>query len=238
MVSLTCSTRATGGVTLVHARLDGAGVTHRVRLANRLDGPVWPPRREGVPEAGWHGDRFETVVPADGTVAVGYASPAPPTESPLEIVERDACTGNDGRDEPRRDDTVTPSGVLRDLGDPSPPRDAVPIPVTGATDPAGAPNGPAPTPPPEPAEIPEAVSAWLDDVAARVDAAERLAAAESVPAATGALREIGSLDDAETLVRRVADDAEALAAVADRTAALADRADETDVPLETLERIA
>jgi len=67
MVSLTCDADHRDGVTLVTVRLDGAGVAQRVRLTNRLDGPVWPPRRRGVPAEGWNDDCFETVVPADGS---------------------------------------------------------------------------------------------------------------------------------------------------------------------------
>lgn len=128
MVSLSATTDRWDGVTLVTARLQGAGVAQRVRLANRLDGPVWPPRRNGVPEEGWKEGSYETVVPADQTVAVGYASPAPPTDDPLQIAEQ---TIVDQRDD---HEATTPADVLRELGDPSPPRDAVPIPITEESD--------------------------------------------------------------------------------------------------------
>ncbi|MCU4802145.1 hypothetical protein OB920_17350 [Halobacteria archaeon HArc-gm2] len=262
MVSLTCDADHRDGVTLVTVRLDGAGVAQRVRLANRLDGPVWPPRRHGVPAAGWTDDGFETVVPADGVVAVGYASPAPPVDAPVAVVDREIV--EEGTDER----VATAADALRDLGDPSPPRDAVPVPVDDAPEPAAEPepidpehadDGTAetsareraggatrdPTPKtetaPEPSpdgEIPAAVTAWLDDVEERVATAERLAAAETVPEATAAMRAAGGLDDAEALVERLQQDQQSLESVASRADALAERTRAADVPLETLERLA
>lgn len=236
MVSLTCSARAHDGVTLVTARLDGGGATQRVRLTNRLDGPVWPPRRQGIPEAGWDEECFETVVPADGTVAVGYASPAPPAETPLVVVDREVVAG----DEP--DEPVTAADALRSLGDPTPPRDAVPIPIdesarSGEPSRRSAPSDANDVSRPDTA-APDAVEAWFATVEERLALAERLAEAESLPEVTDALRQVGDLADAESLVEDVSADADALETVARRAGGLADRAAETDVPLTTLERIA
>lgn len=255
MVSLTCATDRRAGVTLVTARLDGSGVAQRVRLTNRLDGPVWPPRRNGVPEAGWEEGGFEAVVPADGTVAIGYASPGAPDDPPVEVVDREMVP------EGVADDQVTAAAALRDLGDPSPPRDAVPVsspersrpetdqrpasrqspgsPGTGRPTPdcsAAASTTPSSSPAPSPA--PEAIDGWLDAVEERIATAERLTAARSVPEATAALRDVGSLDDAEKLVEAVDGDVAALTTVAERVEELAERAEETDVPVETLERLA
>jgi len=130
MVSLTCDADHRDGVTLVTVRLDGAGVAQRVRLTNRLDGPVWPPRRRGVPAEGWNDDCFETVVPADGVVAVGYASPEPPVDAPVAVVDREIV------DEGAIGESVTAADAIRELGDPSPPRDAVPVPVDHSPDPS------------------------------------------------------------------------------------------------------
>lgn len=246
MVSLICGVDHRDGVTLVTARLEGTGVAQRVRLVNRLDGPVWPPHRHGVPEAGWEGNRFETVVPADEAVAVGYASPAPPTDSPLAIAEREVV------DENAREDSVSPADALRDLGDPAPPRDAVPIPVADSPEPTEPTNPALPDQPnpgsaerrkPEPTEqsdveAPEAVESWLDAVEQRVTAAERLEAAETVPEATVALRAVGCLEDAETLVETLRREANALESVASRAERLAEQTAAADVPLSTFERLA
>jgi len=119
-------------VTLVEAVLsrESAPVSEdpalRVTVESRL-APVWPPRRDGVPIAGWSGKRFETAVPAGERVAVGFATPAEPADPPVEIVDHDrgAVSSADG---------ATPSDVLRALGDPSPPRDAVPAPGSDDND--------------------------------------------------------------------------------------------------------
>ncbi|EMA68291.1 DUF7857 domain-containing protein, partial [Halorubrum kocurii] len=43
-----------GGVSLVRCRVrNDDAVPRRVRIESRLDGPVLPPRRDGVPETGW-----------------------------------------------------------------------------------------------------------------------------------------------------------------------------------------
>lgn len=229
MVSLTCSAEARNGVTLVTARLDGGGVAQRVRLVNRLDGPVWPPKRDGVPEAGWDGERFETLVPAETTVAVGYASPAPPTDSPLAIVDRATVAGE------THEESVTPASALRDLGDPLPPRDAVPIPLDEPTESSDCVD--SQLDPCSGVGPPDAVR-WLDAVEERIEMAERLTAAETLPEATDALCQIGSLDDAETLVEDLREDARSLDALARRAEELSERAMETDVPLTTLDRLA
>ncbi len=124
MTELEWTVRREGDVTLVEAVLsrDPTPVSEdpalRVTVESRL-APVWPPRRDGVPIAGWSGERFETAVPAGERVAVGFASPAEPVDPPVEIVDRDrgAVSSAEG---------TTPSDVLRALGDPAPPRDAVP----------------------------------------------------------------------------------------------------------------
>ena len=72
----------TDGVTLVETRVTATG-RHRVRLAVRCDGPVWPPRDAGA-DVRW----------ADGTVTVevatargvGFATPAPPASVDVELV--------------------------------------------------------------------------------------------------------------------------------------------------------
>jgi hypothetical protein len=108
------------GVCLVALQLTNTGSARRVRVRNRLDGPTWVPRRAGRPEAGWDEDGFEGVLDAGETRPLGYASPGAPREPPAAIVECEA-TGDD-------DDGAGPTAaaVLRELGDPRPPRDAVP----------------------------------------------------------------------------------------------------------------
>ncbi|WP_248517135.1 DUF7857 domain-containing protein [Salinarchaeum laminariae] len=132
MVELDCTTARPGGVTLVAVRLDNRvdapGVdAHRIRLVSAIDGATWPPRVQGVPAAPWDGDAAEVVVPTGRVGSLGFASPEPPADPPvtIESVEpaaassRGDAVADDVGDDPTADD------VLRVLGDPSPPRDAV-----------------------------------------------------------------------------------------------------------------
>lgn len=123
MVSVDARTVEEDGITLVAATLSGGAVPTRVAVDNRLDGPVWPPRRMGKPEAGWDEDGYEGVVPADGEIAIGYACPAPAADPPLEIVTTERVEEGDDSKEKFQD----ADDVLRGLGTPAPPREAVPI---------------------------------------------------------------------------------------------------------------
>ncbi|MGB9964559.1 hypothetical protein [Halobacterium hubeiense] len=113
------------GVTLVAVRATNDGEhARRVRVANRCDGPVWPPREQGVPAPGWDDGGWEGVVDAGDAKPLGYATPAPPAEPPAEV----AWTERAAETEP------TPAEALADLGDPRPPADAVSPPTTALPD--------------------------------------------------------------------------------------------------------
>lgn len=155
MVALDWRVEARAGVSLVELLVaNPTGVVRRVRIANRLDGPTWPPRREGVPEAGWDDGGFEGLVPAGGRRALGYASPASPVEPPAEVVWTERA--GDADLEPDGSVDATPVGVVRALGDARPPADAVPTPAGES--------------PPDP-DLPESVESWLSGVEARADPA-------------------------------------------------------------------
>jgi hypothetical protein len=196
MVTLDWETDRTDGVTLVRLYVT-AEDRRRVRVENRLDGPVWPPREEGQPAAGWDDDAFEGVVTPDHRLVAGYATPAPPTEPPAEVVaddpadagappgpvgaeavEADArgdrATATDGGsggteagtraetgmetlgqrdngDAPANGPTgasdgeePTPETVVRSLGDPVVPREAVPVPDAPADEASGDREGGSP----------------------------------------------------------------------------------------------
>lgn len=71
------TTTATAGGVLVAVTLrNDTAVDVRVRVENDLEGPVLPPRREGVPAAGWDEEGFTGVVPASGRLGIGYACPS------------------------------------------------------------------------------------------------------------------------------------------------------------------
>lgn len=61
---------------------------HRVRIENRLAGPVWPPRTDGRPVEGWDSDGVSTTVGV-GTTSLGFATSAPPEEPAVDLVESD-----------------------------------------------------------------------------------------------------------------------------------------------------
>jgi hypothetical protein len=220
MVSLTCHTRSVGDVTLVELSLT-AQTTTRVRVTNRLDGSVWPPRTQGVPAEGWDDDGFEGVV--DDRLLLGYASPAPAKSPPVELTE---TTPAEGGDTP-----PTPQDIVRSLGDARPPRDAVGRPAASATRPDDDDQNSPQSPPP-------AVTDWLDAVETRLQAADRLAQASSVADASEAVAAVGGAEDVRSLREQLAVDRQALARVQNRADALADRAERVEIPVETLTRLA
>jgi hypothetical protein len=255
MSSVRTDATEAGGETLVTVVLD-TDTERRVRVESRLDGPVWPPRTNGVPEAGWDETGVTLTVPAAGR-AVGFASPAPPRDPP--VVVRPA--GTDGQSGQGDATAADATAVVRELGDPAPPREAVPLPSAAPTDGSGdraADERPSDRAADEsradvsmavksPADEPLAdesppstdpVAAWLDRVEARVADAERVTEAETVPETTAAVREVGGLDDVRRLTRATAADRRRLLAVARRAEALANRSEATDVPLAALERLA
>ncbi|ELZ76019.1 hypothetical protein C455_15378 [Haloferax larsenii JCM 13917] len=128
-------------VALVTVRFDNTTpVDQRVRLRNRLDGPVLPPRRSGVPEDGWDETGFEGVVPADSTLAVGYACAIDASGddgsslTPEDVVSVDVL----GRDDSEAiSQQASPEDAIRELGPCRPPADVVPAPQPTPTEVAG-----------------------------------------------------------------------------------------------------
>ena len=82
MPTASTETVRTDGVTLVETRVT-ATERHRVRLAVRCDGPVWPPRDAG-PDVRWtDGTVTVEVATAKG---VGFATSAAPASVDVELV--------------------------------------------------------------------------------------------------------------------------------------------------------
>lgn len=122
MITVDADVRRADGVALVTGVLANDGDRERtVRL--RATVPVMPPRRRGVPERGWD-DRTLTVrLPPAASRGVGFATEDPsvtPEDPPIELVDRAV----DDPAEPGELDT--PAGLVRSLGESSPPADAVP----------------------------------------------------------------------------------------------------------------
>lgn len=131
MPELSWTQRRENGVTLVEAVIESTAPNGEtaIKLRSTLSGPVWPPRSQGVPVAGWDGERYETTVESGSRVAVGFASSGEPYEPPIEIVEAKPVA----RVDIDEDDDVDASDVLRALGDPTPPRGAIPTSVPDTT---------------------------------------------------------------------------------------------------------
>ena len=265
MVTLSCTASRENGVTLVTGRVENPDDRRRVRLTSRLDGPLWPPRRQGVPADGWDEEGFECVLAADEVQPLGFASPAPPTDPPLAVAETEPVDADDGGVEPRvAVPTVesTADGVVRALGAPRPPRDAVPTPDPGSGAPSPEPDDVEPTATASRDAEPttaggepggdetdairegigskpgdERLGAALDAVAVRVETAERLSTATRVPDATETLREVGGIAGARDLDAQLSRDAERLSRLATRASELADRAEAATVPVERLDRV-
>lgn len=122
---LETETHRRGGVTLVAARVRNDGEeARRVRMANRCDGSVWPPREHGLPATGWDDGGWEGVLEPGETQPLGYATPAAPASPPVEFAWTERAAGSE----------PTAAGALADLGDPRPPRDAVTPPESGLPD--------------------------------------------------------------------------------------------------------
>jgi hypothetical protein len=242
----------------VRVRNDGA-VPRRVRIESRLDGPVLPPRRGGVPESGWDEEGVTAVIDPGDREAFGFAALADPVDPPVEISSVEPADGDedDGRAAPESESDLARAAV-RDLESHRPPREAVA--GTEAVDrdgdeagggnavgvdedsdtEASGPNGDATGRSENEASAePDAdeVDAWFAAVEARIERAERLADAD-LATATAVVEEAGGLDAVGGLDERVDSDAERLKAIRDRAAALAERAEESEVPTEALEALA
>ncbi|WP_256295843.1 DUF7857 domain-containing protein [Haloarchaeobius salinus] len=121
MVELDVETERRDCVTFVAATVQNASdVARRVTLRTDCR-PLWPPRRQGVPAAGWDEGGVTLTVPAGRTTGVGFATPVAPDEPVLAVQETVPVAGEEAHTEP------TPEHVVRALGDPTPPADAVPV---------------------------------------------------------------------------------------------------------------
>lgn len=229
------------GVTFVQVAVE-SDTERAVRIENCLSGPVWPPRAEGLPAPGWDEDGYEGTVPADRPLVLGYASPAEPTEPPVELVDRGPP--EDGEDAP------TPRAVVHALGEAGPPRAAVPqirvgadgagVPENGAAAATRAGDGSSPqrgSDGPDTASPPSALDTWLAALDRRADRAERLADVSSVAAAREAIAQTGGMAAVRQLETQLETDRAALERVRSRLASVDARLDDVAVPTETLERL-
>jgi hypothetical protein len=216
MVTLDWCVESRAGVSLVELTVaNPTDCARRVRVANRLDGAVWPPRREGVPEAGWDDGGFEGVLAPGECRALGYASPAESVEPPAELVWTERAGASDPIENTERagpsertDDAgwsadATPESVLRSLGDPRPPADAVPRPALPDSDRANPGSADSDS------VVPDPVESWLSDLAERAECG-----GDSARPADSALTD-DDMSALETVARRIEELREAATALGD-----------------------
>ncbi len=235
------TTTATAGGVLVAVTLhNDAAVAVRVRVENDLDGPVLPPRREGVPAAGWDDDGFTGSIPANARLGIGYACPTAdgggvggtprnPDDSDPEPVSLEVLGPADGGESSTPDRVAA---AVRSLGRATPPADAVPTAVTADAD---APDPSADYHPCRcgdpvesgPSDVPPPVAAWLDAVETRVRRAEDLTDA-TADGAAAVLADCGGVDGVATLPDELERDLASLRATGGRIERLLARAAETD----------
>ena len=289
-VDLSWTVDREGGARFVACRVhNAAAVPRRVRVRSRIDGPVLPPRRSGVPEAGWdaagvtlrlepdecRGVGFAAVAPADGAIAdppVEVADARPIDDADPPTVTADAAVRSLGDHRPPRDVLVAPrrtdplaaaeacaeNGTDLDatpsIGDDDAPSGSAVDDVDGVDDMDGMDDGDHETEPRDhrsDLEAPSVVSLEADELAEpferaerrlewierRIERAERLTDAD-LATATDAVDRLGGAAAVASLEERVSDDAAALRRLSERAAALASRAEGTDVPTDALERLA
>jgi len=236
MPTLECDHETVAGVTLVTCRLT-SDATSRVTVEPTHDDPVWPPRRQGVPEQGWEDDRWIGLVPADGVRALGYATPADPDGAPARIAATEP---------PADDEAVTARDVIRSLGDPAPTRDAVPPtdaetrsdPDEAGTDLFDDVTG-SDLPPTQDAGRPNTSTATtdLDAIETRLWTARDLADVSTVAEASAAVERAGGIGAVRDLAEQLAEDRARLASVEERASRLAAEAEAVSVPVDSLERV-
>lgn len=227
MTTLDWDLATNGEVTLVHVAVR-TDVPRAVRIENQLAGPVWPPRSQGRPLAGWDEDGYRGTVDPETPLVLGYATPADPAEPPVSLAPADPPDG-----EP------TPTGLVRALGEAGPPRAAVPEMAPAGTarvdrdaDVSPAPFGSDPETgsldsgsSARPTAPPSGLEAWLTAVDRRVHRLTGETDDEPPAPASGARRPASG-----DLAAQVAEDRAAVAAVRERTAALADRLERLSLP--------
>ena len=119
-----------GDASLVRCRVrNDDAVPRRVRIESRLDAPVLPPRRGGLPESGWDEAGVTLRLDPGERRALGFAACAPPTDPPVELAEVEAVdtAAESAADRPIAGVEGAGSATataLRRLGDHRPPRAA------------------------------------------------------------------------------------------------------------------
>lgn len=249
MATLEWTYETVDGVTLVELVVT-VETAQRVCIESNLQ-PVWPPRRQGQPAAGWKDGRYEEQLEEDGRLAVGYASPAEPVEPPATVRTQS----------PEAETAIDPCDVVRALGDGTPPRDAVPTdseplatsdpddsqPVAAESQRDSAQtvereepreSQQANSPGGDETALPPGIEAYFEALDCRITAAERLAEPETVDQAQTAVTAAGGIRAVGALERQLRADRARLERLSARQRTLADRLNRVEIPIDRLERLA
>jgi len=114
MVSIRTTTtrKREAEVTLVRATVTNSrSTTQTVTVRSRLDGPVWPPRRNGMIIPEWTEKTWTAEIAPGECRGFGFATPAEPLEEPIELVSASRST----------DEQPTSRAVIASLEEWSPP---------------------------------------------------------------------------------------------------------------------
>lgn len=163
MPTLDCETDRRGGLTLVECIVhNDTADRRRIRVENRLDGPVRAPPAGSLGPSWTDGAATCLLAPGERT-ALGYASPAPPRTPPVdlthEVAEREPAHADETAAAPTVPAPRPPNAADRSAVD-SPGREE---PAAGAD--SLRPDGAG-------VALPPAVASWLDALERRVVALE------------------------------------------------------------------
>lgn len=102
MVELRSTVDRRHGVTFVAAVVvNDRSTPQRVQLRSTIDGPVWPPRRNGVVAPRWSGRTWNDTLEPGERRGVGFASPGEPDGAPVELLAAERASGSDDPSNPR-----------------------------------------------------------------------------------------------------------------------------------------
>ncbi|MBX0288074.1 hypothetical protein [Haloarcula salinisoli] len=88
MMQVETDCRRENGVTFVRGAVTNTRTTiHRARLESTLDGPTWPPKRDGTVVPEWRDGVWEATIRPGDTLGLGFASPAAPKSPALTVTD-------------------------------------------------------------------------------------------------------------------------------------------------------
>lgn len=94
MVTIRTRTTRKQDVTLIQVKVTNTrATTQTVTIRSQLDGPVWPPRRNGMIIPEWTDETWAAEIAPGECRGFGFATPAKPVDAPIELVSASRSTG-------------------------------------------------------------------------------------------------------------------------------------------------